>query len=90
MLERELDGHAISWQPYIGQYEKIWYDARTPDGTIYPFCWPNAGLLCPIFKSKNGPFRPREVEYRPSGANPAFKAERDAHLEQCRLEGQTP
>ena len=78
----------MNWQPYTGQYEKIWYDARTPDGIIHPFCWPNSGFLCGMF-SGGKQFGAGKVEYRPSGANPAFKAEREAYLEQCRLEGQT-
>lgn len=31
------------WIPWTGEYEKIFYDVRTIDGSIYEECWPNAG-----------------------------------------------
>ncbi|GAB2866116.1 hypothetical protein [Hymenobacter ruber] len=34
-----------AWLPFIGEYEKEFYDVRTTDGKEHLECWPNAGYF---------------------------------------------
>jgi hypothetical protein len=34
-----------SWIIWDGNYEKVFYDIKLPDGTVYTHCWPNAGRM---------------------------------------------
>lgn len=57
------------WQPFEGDYDKQHYDALLPDGTIVPYCWPNAGVLCATDGSGNT-WSKGKCQYRVSALHP--------------------
>jgi hypothetical protein len=51
----------FDWKPFPGEYEKLWYDIKLNDGTVYENCYPNAGRFHYYYREVKE-FRVRETE----------------------------
>lgn len=60
-----------NWRPFIGMYQKKFYDVRLANGEIVKHCWPNAGNMCAIDGSGREWSDIDPIEIRESQDHPA-------------------